>query len=371
MNSISPAPTPEAPTQAVPMPTAPIGGSFAWTAAEVLQRDDWICRIEESDVAEIDAAVRFTRAQGLAIQDIGRDQFPLGRLTTRLGALRAQIRSGLGLGYIKGLPVDRYDRETLIRIYWGLCRHLGDPVTQNRNGHLLGHVIDVGDAVEDHNKRLTQTNAELCFHADSCDVVALLCIRHARTGGESLIVSAVAVHDEMMRRRPDLLPELYRPIYMDRRGEVPPGKLPWFGVPLFNWHGGLLNGYSPVLQYIESLKRFPDAPRMSNAQREALDLYFAICEEDRFCLRLPFEPGDIQFLQNHVVFHSRTSYEDWPEPERRRHLMRMWLSLPDGRLLPPALAEKWINIEPGTRRGGVPTTAAPVIPEDPLTKAYA
>ena len=157
---------------------------------------------------------------------------------------------------------------------------------------------------------------------------------------------------------------------MDRRGEVPPGKKPWFGMPLFSWHRNLFTGYSPVRQYIDSLARFPDAPRMSNAQREALDLYYAICEHDAFCLRLHFEPGDIQFLQNHVVFHSRTAYVDRPG-QQRRHLMRIWLSLPDGRLLPPALAEKWINIEVGTRRGGVPTDKKPVIPLDPFTPAYA
>jgi Taurine catabolism dioxygenase TauD, TfdA family len=330
------------------MPTQPIGGSFAWTVPQVMERDDWICRLDETDVAEIDEAVRLTRTRGLAIQDIGRDDFPLGRLTTRLGALRAQIRSGLGFGYIKGLPVERYDRETLMRIYWGLCRHVGDPVTQNRNGHLVGHVIDVGDAVDDHNKRITQTSAELCFHTDSCDVVTLLCLNRALSGGESMIVSGISVHDELLRR----------------------GKKPWFGMPLFSWHRGLFTGYSPVRQYIDSLTRFADAPRMSNAQREALDLYYAICEEDAFCLSLHFEPGDIQFLQNHVVFHSRTAYVDQPGPQRR-HLMRIWLSLPDGRLLPPAMAEKWINIEVGTRRGGVPTDKTPVIPLDPFTPAYA
>jgi hypothetical protein len=352
------------------LPPGPIGGSFAWTVPEVLDRADWICRLDEADIAEIDEAVRFTRALGLAIQDIDRDTFPLGRLTTRLGALRAQIRSGLGFGYIKGLPVGRYDRETLIRLYWGLCRHVGDPVTQNRNGHLVGHVIDVGDTVEDHDKRITQTNAELCFHTDSCDVVALLCLNRAASGGESMIVSGISVHDALMRRQPDLLAELYKPIYMDRRGEVPAGKQPWFGMPLFSWHQGLFTGYSPVRQYIESLARFPEAPRMSNAQREALDLYDAVCEEEALCLRLQFEPGDIQFLQNHVVFHSRTAYVDAPGP-KRRHLMRIWLSLPDGRRLPPALAEKWINIEVGTRRGGVPTDKPPVIPLDPFTPAYA
>lgn len=351
------------------MPATPIGGSFAWTVPEVMKRDDWICRLDDSDVAEIDDAVRFTRQRGLAIQEIGRDEFPLGRLTTRLGALRAQIRSGLGFGYIKGLPVERYDRETLVRLYWGLCRHVGDPVTQNRNGHLVSDVVDVGDTALDHDKRLTQSNAELCFHTDSCDVVTLLCINRAFAGGESMIVSGISVHDELMRRRPDLLTELYKPIYMDRRGEVPPGKKPWFGMPLFSWHRNLFTGYSPIRQYVDSLARFADAPRMSNAQREALDLYYEICEKDAFCLSLHFEPGDIQFLQNHVVFHSRTAYVDAPGP--KRHLMRIWLSLSDGRCLPASMAEKWINIEVGTRRGGVPTDKPPIIPLDPFTRAYA
>src|SRR5476651_2663103 len=109
------------------MPAQPIGGSFAWTEAQVRQRDDWNCRLDAADVAAIETATRSTRTQGLTIQEIERDDFPLGPLTTRLGALRAQIRSGLGFGYIKGLPVERYDRETLVRIYWGLCRHVGDP----------------------------------------------------------------------------------------------------------------------------------------------------------------------------------------------------------------------------------------------------
>ena len=290
-------------------------------------------------------------ARGLAIQEIDRDAFALGRLTVRLGALRAQIRSGLGLGYIKGLPVARYDRETLMRIYWGLCRHIGDPVTQNRNGHLVGHVIDLGDAVDDANKRITQTNAELCFHTDSCDVVALLCINRAVQGGESMIVSGVSVHDALLARRPDLLAELYKPIYMDRRGEVPPGKKPWFGMPLFNWHRGLFTGYSPVRQYIESLSRFPEAPRPSNAQAEALDLYYAICEEEAFCLKLHFEPGDIQFLHNHTILHARTGYEDWPETERKRHLLRLWLSPPNARPLPPVFAECYGDITVGNRGG--------------------
>src|SRR5260370_25141764 len=114
------------------LPTGPIGGSFAWTVPEVLQRQDWICQLERSDIDEIEAAARLSRVQGLAIQEIDRDSFPLRRLTTRLGALRAQIRPGLGFAYVKGLPVERYDRETRLLSSSRLARHIGDPATHNR-----------------------------------------------------------------------------------------------------------------------------------------------------------------------------------------------------------------------------------------------
>jgi hypothetical protein len=351
---------------------APVGGPAAWLAADLRRRDDWICTLSDRDVDEIDDAVRHTMAQGRRIQDIGKDDFPLPSLSARLRQLRAAIKDGVAFGYIRGIPVARYDRETQLRVYWGLCRHIGDPVPQNRNGHLIGQVIDVGDTVADYNKRLTQSTAELAFHSDSCDVVGLLCVQTAKSGGLSAIVSAAAVHDEMLHRAPDLCAALYEPVVLDRRGEVPPGKTPWFEMPVFTRHNGQFNGYGPLPQYIESAQRFPDAPRMTARQHAAIALFYSICSEERFCLRIPFQPGDVQFLQNHLVFHSRTSYEDWPDPARKRHLMRIWLSLPDGRELAPSFLNKWPNITRGTARGGavVPPGREPVIPFEPETPAF-
>jgi hypothetical protein len=349
-----------------------VGGPSAWLATELDRQDDWICALSDRDVDEIDDAVRRTRVRALRIQDIVKVDFPLPSLSVRLQRLRAAIKDGIAFGYIRGVPVARYDRETQLRVYWGLSRHIGDPVPQNRNGHLIGHVIDIGDTAADYNKRLTQSTAELAFHSDSCDVVGLMCVQTAKSGGLSAIVSAAAVHDEMLRRAPDLCAALYEPVVLDRRGEVPPGKMPWFEMPVFTRHHGIFNGYGPLPQYIRSAQRFPDAPRMTPRQHAAVRLFYEICGEERFCLRIPFQPGDIQFLQNHLVFHSRTSYEDWPEPARKRHLMRMWLSLPDGRELPPSYLNKWTNITLGTRRGGavVASGKEPVIPFEPETPAF-
>ncbi|MGE0422149.1 MAG: TauD/TfdA family dioxygenase [Reyranellaceae bacterium] len=350
---------------------APIGGPSAWHADDFRDSDDWMLELRDDDRAEIDEAVR--RSRPLDIQAIGRDDFALPGLSSRLAALRTRIKDGAAFGYVRGIPVERYDRETQLRVYWGISRHIGDPVPQNRNGHMIGHVIDVGDRPDDVNRRLTQSNAELAFHSDSCDVVGLLCVRTAMRGGTSAIVSAIAVHDEMLRRDPELCAALYEPVVLDRRGEVPPGATPWFEMPVFTRHNGRFNGYGPLPQYIESSQRFADAPRLTERQRAAIDLFYAICAEDRFCLRIPFKPGDIQYLQNHLIFHSRTAYEDWPDSARKRHLIRMWLSLPDGRELPPIFLNKWTNITMGTRRGGAIVAAGktPMIPFEPETRAFA
>lgn len=357
---------------ATPTAPGPIGGPSAWHAPTMAERDDWIFRLGPEEVGEIEAAVALTRQRDLPIQEIEAADFPLPRLGARLQALRHRILHGAGFGYLRGIPVERYDRATQLRAYWGLSRHIGDPVVQNRNGHMIGHVIDVGDSVQDVDKRLTQSKAELAFHSDSCDVVGLLCIRPARSGGLSTIVSAVAVHDEMLRREPDLCAALYRPVVLDRRGEVPPGSKPWFEMPVFTWWNGLFNGYAPLPQYIESARRFADAPRMSDEQHAAVRLFYEICAEERFSLHIPFEPGDIQFLHNHLTFHARTAYEDWPDGARKRHLMRIWLSLGDGRELPPAFLGKWTTIRLGGRRGGAVMLPGkvPVIPCEPETPAF-
>lgn len=349
-----------------------IGGPLAWRSGDLQNNLSWIHRLDLEDVAELEAAVRSTVSRNIAIINIKKEDFPLPNLSTKIAELRKDIIERVGFGYMRGLPVHRYDRETLMRMYFGLCSHIGDAVAQNRSGHMLGHVIDIGTSPDDYNKRLTQTAVELEFHSDACDVVALLCVHTAKTGGESALVSAIAVHDEMLRRAPELCMELYRPIVVDRRGEIPAGKKPWMEIPVFTWHKGIFNGYAPLKDYVESAKRFEEAPKMSAKRQEAFNLFLEICSDPDFALHIPFESGDFQFVHNHVVFHSRTEYKDWDDPAKKRHLMRVWLSLPDGRELPQAIAERWINIELGTVRGGVniPDRKQLTIAMEPETPAF-
>jgi hypothetical protein len=332
-------------------PPREVTGPSAWYGRDMKESDEWIFRLSEADIAEIDAAVQASRA--LKIQDIGRAQFPLPTLGHRLDGLLDELLEGRGFTLVRGLPMERYDTETAARAYWGLGRYLGAPRSQNATGDLLGHIIDANRSAADASARLYQTTETMNYHSDSTDIVGLLCLRKAMKGGASSIVSSVTVYNEMQKRRPDMVEELLQPVRFDRREEVPDGKRPWFTLPVFTWHQGLLTtNYSRP--YILSTQRFPGDPRLTPEQIEAIDYFHALCEDPELHLDMDFEPGDMQFLQNYQVLHNRTAYQDWPDPAKRRHLLRLWLCTPRGRELPPAYADRNISIKVGDR-GGIVT----------------
>jgi hypothetical protein len=333
------------------MPPGPITGPSAWRGEDLARSEDWIHRLSDADIAEIDAALASARDRGLGLMDIDRAAFPLPRLGKALDAIHRELLAGRGFVLIRGLPMDRYSTEEAAMAYWGIGRYLGNPVSQNAKGHLLGHVRDLGYDVNDPNVRVYQTTERQCYHADSCDFVALLCLRGARRGGHSSLVSSVTLHNEILARRPDLLPVLFEPFRVDRRGEVPEGMKPYFEMPVFTWHDGLLSGYY-VRRYIESAQRFPDVPKLTARQIEALDLLDALADDPALHHEMEFEPGDMQVLHNHQILHDRTAFEDWAEPDRKRHLLRLWLCPPDGRPLPDCFRARWGSIEIG-QRGGI------------------
>lgn len=331
----------------------PIGGRFAWRSEELQDSATWIHEVDNSELDELERAVAATRSAGLEIMSISAPDFCLPRLSAKLGELRKDCLERFGFGILRGLPVGGRDNETLVRLYWGLSRHMGDPVPQNRNGHLIGHVTDLGDRPEHLSRRLTQSTVELQCHSDSCDLLGLLCVQPAMQGGESTIVSAVTVHDEMLKRDPELCRALYLPVNEDRRGEIPEGMNPWAAIPVFMMQDGHFASYGPLDEYMESAKRYVEAVPMSDMQWAAIRLFREICNDPAIALRLPMQAGDLIYLHNPVVYHARDEYQDWPDGTRKRHLMRIWLSAADGPQLPDAIAEKWVKIERGALRGGV------------------
>jgi hypothetical protein len=188
------------------------------------------------------------------------------------------------------------------------------------------------------------------FHTDGTDIVGLLCLQTAKAGGLSSLVSSISVYNAMATRRPDLARRLFEPIPFDRRGEVPEGKQPYFMMPVFADHAGLLSvGYTR--RNINSSQRHAEAPRLAPADVEALDLFDALANDAALRLDMAFEQGDMQFLHNHTILHDRTAYEDWPEPARKRHLLRLWLAPLDARPLPPAFETRYGNAVAGARGG--------------------
>ncbi len=326
----------------------------SWIGADLRSRPtEWVYELSEADIAELEKAARNFLSLDQDVGEITRDAFPLDRFAGRLQELRHTLIDGIGFQVIRGLPVARYDKLTAATVFCGIGAHLGHARSQNAAGHILGHVRNVGADAADVNTRIYQTAERQTFHTDSTDVVGLLCLVAARRGGESLLVSAEAIYNRMQREAPDLLERLFAPIATDRRGETPAGCDPWFTIPVFSWHDGRLT-VMYQRQYIDSAQRFADAPKLTAKQSEALDYFDRLANDPDIHLRMQLEPGDIQFVYNHAMLHDRTAFEDFEDPDRRRHLLRLWLSIPGDRELPACFAERYGSIEIGNR-GGIVT----------------
>ncbi|HEX9182620.1 MAG TPA: TauD/TfdA family dioxygenase [Burkholderiales bacterium] len=331
------------------MHTVPVRGPGVWHGRELAARQDWIRHFSGEELAEIQAAVQ--GARGVPLASLSPATFPLPRLGSVLKAILAELLEGRGFVLLRGLPVDGMSREEQATAYLGMGSWLGSFRSQNAKGHLLGHVKDLGLDIRDPRVRYYQTNRRLEYHTDSVDIVGLLCLRTAKAGGESYLASSMTVFNEVLARRPDLVPALFEPYPTDRRGEVPEGMRPWFDMPIYHWHAGRLTCIY-VRQYIESAQKlFPEARRLSAAQREAMDLIDTLCNDPRIHLAMDFRPGDIQLLHNHQILHSRGDFENWPEPVRHRHLLRLWLAPPEARPLPEVFAPRYGSVAPGARGG--------------------
>lgn len=309
------------------MAISPIEGPCAWTAAQMKASDRWIYHLTEEDRRELREALSALRASGTRIP-FGKERFPLGPLTAKLERLREEAEHGSGVMLIRGFPLEEWDLETAKLAYWGLGTHLGEPLAQNARGQLLGEVADKGGNPNvDPNARGYHTAHAMPFHNDFCDIVGLLCVRRAKSGGLSCVSSAAAVHNRILAERPDLLELLYGEWYCDARGEQPEGRLPYYMEPRFARLGGRLFTHHGNT-YLSSAQRFPEVPRMTERHFEAVALVDKICASDEFRLDMDFRPGDIQLLNNHVVLHSRTDFVDYDEPEKKRLLLRLWLRTP-------------------------------------------
>lgn len=309
------------------VPMQPLVDPAGWRPEELAANDDWIYELSDAEADELREAVAAVQRRGLDILDVSRENFPLPRLDAGLQALYDELLEGRGFALIRGMPIAEFDKTQAGIAFWGIGTRFGRALSQNPRGHMLGHVKDFGGDYNDPKVRGYQTNDEMAFHSDQCDYVALLCVQPSKSGGASRIASTVTVYNEMLKTAPELAEALIAEFYLSRHGEVAPGQEPWYRMPLFSFHEGYFTARGAGA-HVRKAQGLPGVPPFTEKQVAALRAYQEIARRVHF--DMDFRPGDIQILHNHVMLHTRTAFEDWPEPERKRHLMRLWLAEDSG-----------------------------------------
>jgi hypothetical protein len=307
------------------LPATPIDTAQAWLGPEQQHRRDWVHVLSRQEDAELRGAARALMASGKTLQQIVAADHALPLLAPLIQRWLRELDDGRGFVLVKGLSVDALSADEAALAYWIIGLHMGKPVAQNRAGDLLGHVRDTGDDPDKIGTRLYRTRAKQDFHTDGADIIGLLCLKRSRQGGLSRIVSSVSVFNEVARRSPDLLPLLFDNFHWDFEADAAPGMPRTIAHPICKFEHGRLRTFY-IGWYIRNAQRFPEVPRLSQAQTDLLDLIEAIANDPAVCLDMDFEPGDMQFLKNAAILHARTAYEDWEDPEKKRHLLRLWLS---------------------------------------------
>jgi hypothetical protein len=293
------------------------------------QRDDladrYVLQLSDEQLAELDAALVHAEAQVDDVLDIAREHFPLPTLAPVLAGITEELVDGRGVALIRGVDVARYGKERASRIYWGVGMHLGHPWPQNAKGHLLGDVTDQGRGYDDPTSRGNEIGAvPFPFHSDGSDLVGLFCLDAGASGGASLVANVVSIHNELVRREPELAAELYGPFPYDLRGEQPPGARSWYTMPICTRHRDRLF-VRYIRPYIESSRRHDDAPPPTEAARAAMDRVDALCADPQHHVAMQLAPGDMQFVNNYHVLHARAGYTDDRARGKVRHLKRLWL----------------------------------------------
>ena len=319
----------------------PVADPADWTGAELEARTDWRF---EATAAERAHLVDLARAAAARLGGdpnrllaAARADFDLGPFGEQVAAMLEAVRAGPGIALYRGLPMDALSPLETAAVYWAMGLHMGEARSNNPEGDMIGHVLDAGREYGHPRHRGYQTAAEMDYHCDQTDAVALLCMHTARSGGISKVTSSVRLHNEVLRLRPDLHAVLTRPFCWTKHGETYAHEAPFFEGPVFNFRDGRLStAFGP--QHIMKGHLLPEAPDIAPAQREAIDFVSALAEEHH--ATMAFRPGDIQILNNYTCVHTRTAFEDWPEPERKRVLWRLWLAIPDFRA-PTPYSEQW------------------------------
>ena len=340
----------------------PLAGPSVWLGQDIKDSRRWIRDLPPEALDELDAAVKSVR--GMPWQEITREDFALPTISDLLDDVADELENGSGIMKLRGIPVDRYSEDELRQMYFGLGTHVGTPVFQNRSGELMRAIRDEGAHVgrtygETKDEKgstflssyaRTLTNGGLRFHTDRTDVVGLLCVRRARAGGVSKLASTPAIHNAILAKRPDLLEVLFQDFWRSRFGEESTDKETVYKLPIFGLRDGKFTSHYS-LTFIEAAELVPGVPKLTDAQREAIDLLMTTADD--LCFEMTLNPGDLQLINSHVTYHGRTPFEDDAASGHDRMLLRLWLTVRNNRALPQGHEVLWQEIEAGRPRGGI------------------
>lgn len=337
-----------------PLPETALAG--AWRGPELFDRPGWRQRLTDAEIAALRDFV--TRFGGEAPESIDVNDIALAPLEPLAERVSDALENGPGAVRLSGFPLDAWDQPGRELAFWTLAHQVGTPVSQSAEGHRLFHVRDAGYAPGDPRFRGPMSNKRLSFHTDRCDVIAFLCIQPAAEGGETFLVSSAALYDELSRRDPDALATLQGP-YPYLRHTVDTGnQRPYCELPVFSQREGFFGAHF-LRVLIDRADASPEAPDLTDEQRRALDALEALAEEPAMHVSFHLEPGDVLLLNNWTTFHRRSEFVDASEPERKRHLLRIWLSTHNSRPIDPRFADHFGATEAGALRGGMrPLTEA-------------
>lgn len=336
-----------------------LNAGASWNAAELVARPEWSHRLDVAERAELVALTDRLEGDeaaptihGHTLEETPAEELPLPTLTRRLDAIREQLETGAGAVRVRGLPVKGLTEIKARLLFWALAVHLGTPVSQSATGERILSIRDAGFSRDDPRSRGPNTSKRLSFHTDRSDVVGFLCLQQALEGGENEIASAVAVYQEISRERPELLSVLMEPFYYLRHTVDTGNERPWCRQPVFSFRDGFF-ACCLLRVLIERAHDHPDLPGLTPRQIEALDLVESVAAADTNRARFRQEPGDLIWLNNWLVLHKRQAFTDCPEPERRRHILRAWLSMPNSRPIDPLFEDNYGAVEAGAIRGGM------------------
>ena len=342
----------------IPFSTAPIAdGRADWRARDVQDGAGWTQVLSHHDLQTLGAAMALARAANIDIDDLTRDNFPLPGMAALFERILGELETGRGLFLLRGFPVHGFSKPDLRYMYVGFCRHLGATMSQSSGGDHIGDVRNMNVDVNSPRGRAYTSNQRLTFHSDQADVVTLVVLRTAKSGGLSKLASALAIRNEIARTRPDLLEVLHQPFGWSWQEQQPPGEAGWYRQPIYTEKDGRFSSYY-IRTHITSAQRYEEVPRLAPRQIEAMDAIDTLANSEEFHISTMFQPGDVQFLNNHVILHSRTAFEDHAEPEQHRHLLRIWLSVRNNRPLHASMHALFRDQSPGAARGGYPSRSA-------------